>query len=293
MSRRVAGPVRLPVLHLALLLALLLAGCASADTSPGAGAGPHAGAGDVSGTVRIAAAADLRFALDEVLVLVAEQHPQVSTTVTYGSSGQFLQQISNGAPFDLYLSADAAYPRELVAAGLAEQDELFDYAVGRLALWVPDGSALDPGDGLSVLTDPRVRRVSIANPEHAPYGVAAVAAMRAAGVHDDVADRLVLGENVSQAAEFVRTGQADAGVVALSLVLAEPTRDVGEWAEVPPELFPTLLQGGVVLGAAHDPAAARAVRDVLLGEPGREVLDRYGFARPETLPGTRPEQSTP
>ena len=270
---------------------VLLAGCTgggaggTSDASGTAARGVDlssdgAGPGEVSGTVTVAAAADLRFALDEVLALVAEQHPDVVTTVTYGSSGQFLQQIDNGAPFDLYLSADAAYPRELVDAGLAEEDELFDYAVGRLALWVPDGSDLDPAVGLSLLADPRVDRVAIANPEHAPYGVAAVAAMREAGVHDDVEDRLVLGENVSQAAEFVRTGQADAGVVALSLVLAEATRGVGRWEEVPPGTFPPLLQGGVVLARAQDPAAARAVRDVLLSEAGREVLDSYGFARP-------------
>lgn len=272
--------------------AFVLTGCASAAPGGAPGAAPTAGspaAGSPAseppaagtGEVQVAAASDLRFALDEVLETAAAQHPGLRTSVTYGSSGQFLQQIDNGAPFDLYLSADAAYPRELVAAGLAEQDDLFTYATGRLVVWVPEGSVLDPADGLAVLADPRVRSVAVANPEHAPYGVAAVAAMRAAGVLDAAEPKLVLGENVSQAAEFVRAGQADVGVVALSLVLSDPLREVGSWAEVPPELFPPLEQGGVVLAGAEDPDAARRVRDVLLGEQGRAALDRYGFTLPE------------
>jgi molybdate transport system substrate-binding protein len=129
-----------------------------------------------------------------------------------------------------------------------------------------------------VLADPAVRTVAIANPEHAPYGRAAVEALRSAGVEDVVEPKLVLGENVSQAADFVRSGNADAGVVALSLVLASSVKDEGRWAEVPLELFSQLEQGGVVLAGARDPAAARAVRDELLGEEGRAVLASYGFS---------------
>jgi molybdate transport system substrate-binding protein len=249
---------------LTALLLVLLAGCGGADA-------------DERAAVRVAAASDLRFALDEVVRLVEEQHPRIDVDVAYGSSGTFLQQIVNGAPFDLYLSADVQYPRQLVDQGLADRADLFRYAMGRLVVWVPEGSPVDPAPGLSALVDERVRRVAVANPEHAPYGRAAVAALRSAGVDDVVTPKLVLGENVAQAAEFVQSGNADAGVVALSLVLSDPLREVGRWSEVPLDAFPRLEQGGVVLGRAAEPAAARAVRDVLLGPRGRAVLDRYGF----------------
>jgi molybdate transport system substrate-binding protein len=270
--------VRRPTLLAALAAVLTLAACTTPQPSTAPAEAPD---GTVTGQVRIAAASDLKFALDEVVDLATTAHPELTVTVTYGSSGMFLQQIQDGAPFDLYLSADLAYPRALVAEGLAEEADLFPYAVGRLALWVPEGSALDPDQGLAVLTDDTVRRVAVANPEHAPYGRAALAALRTAGLEEQVAPKLVLGENVAQAAEFVLSGNADAGIVALSLVLSDPLRDEGRWAEVPLDAFPTLEQGGVVLARATHPEAARTVRDTLLGPDGREVLERYGFVLPE------------
>lgn len=254
----------------AAALALVLPACA--------GAGPTADTG--SATVRVAAASDLRFVLDDVADVLAEQHPGVRLAVTYGSSGTFVQQISNGAPFDLYLSADVEYAQQLVDADLASDDDVFVYAVGRLVVWTPEGSTVDPAPGLSVLARPTVRTVAIANPEHAPYGRAAVAAMRSAGVHDAVADKLVVGENVAQAAEFVQSGNADAGVVSMSMVLAEPLRNSGRWVEVPPSAFPRLAQGGVVLASARDAEAADAVREALLSEDGRDVLVRHGLGVP-------------
>ncbi len=261
---------------LAALAALALpAGC-------GGGGSTSASGDDAPTTVRVAAASDLKFALDEVADLVAADHPEIRVDPVYGSSGTFLQQIENGAPFDLYLSADLRYPQELVDGEMASADDLFGYAVGRLVLWVPDGSPVDPAQGLKVLTDPELQRISIANPEHAPYGVAAVAALKTEDLYDDVRPRLVLGENVAQAAEFVQSGNADAGLVAKSLVLSDPLRGVGRWYELPLDLYPRLDQGGVVLAGAQDLDAARTVRDVLLSEPGREILARYGF----TMPGT-------
>lgn len=262
-----------PLLALALLTSLL-AGC-------GAGSGARAGDPPVR-EVRVAAASDLTFALEELQPLLDAAHPGVRLRTTYGSSGTFLQQITEGAPFDLFLSADLSFPRQLADQGRADPADLFTYAVGRLVVWTPEGSDVDPAGGLRVLTDPRVRRVAVANPEHAPYGRAALAALRTAGVLDDVRPKLVLGESVSQAAEFVQSGNADAGVVAKSLVLSDPLREEGRWSEVPLDAFPRLLQGGVVLGRARDPAAARAVRETLLSEPGRALLRRYGFSLPET-----------
>jgi molybdate transport system substrate-binding protein len=268
-----AVPRRLPLS--ALAGAVLLSACAV-----GPAAAPEPRTSDQA-TVRVAAAADLKFALDEVVEIAESRRPGLDLVVVYGSSGTFLQQVRNGAPYDLYLSADLAYPRELVDDGLAAEGDLFRYAVGRLVLWVPDGSAVDPADGLEVLARSEVRRVAIANPEHAPYGVAASSALEATGVADRVGDKLVLGENVAQAAEFVRSGNADAGIVALSLVLSDPLRDVGAWAEVPAELYPRLDQGGVVLARSEEKGAARFARDVLLGEEGSAVLAEYGFSLPE------------
>ncbi|MEX1209477.1 MAG: molybdate ABC transporter substrate-binding protein [Candidatus Nanopelagicales bacterium] len=224
--------------------------------------------------VNVAAAADLRYALNEIITLAQDANPETEFAVTYGSSGQFLQQIVNGAPFDLYLSADEAFPQQLVDEGLATDP--FPYAIGRLVLWVPEASSLDPRDGLSVLAD--ARRIAIANPEHAPYGRAAVSAMETAGIYDEVSNRLVLGENVAQAAEFVMTGNADAGVVALSLVLSDPLRDVGEWWEIPVNTFPAIAQGGALI---TDSSGARLLRDIITGPAGRDVLARYGFTLPE------------
>lgn len=230
--------------------------------------------GGTTERVNVAAAADLRYALNDIITIAQDANPDSEFAVTYGSSGQFLQQIVNGAPFDLYLSADRAFPQQLVDEGLATDP--FRYAIGRLVLWVPESSSLDPRDGLSVLSD--ARRISIANPEHAPYGRAAVSAMETAGVYDALADRLVLGENVAQAAEFVLTGNADAGIVALSMVLSDPLRDVGTWWEIPVDTFPTIDQGGALI---TDSAGARALRDILTGPQGRDILARYGFTLPE------------
>lgn len=253
------------------IIAATLAGCAAPNP------GIDTGVPTEATVVRVAAAADLKFALEDVAELLQADRPDIRLAITYGSSGTFLQQISNGAPFDLYLSADLDYPRRLVDAGHAAEEDLFSYAVGRLVLWAPEGSAIDPGDGLNVLTEPGIRRIAIANPEHAPYGRAAVSAMQSAGIYEAVKDKLVLGENVAQAAEFVQSGNADVGIVAMSLVLADPLQDSGHWAEVPLDAFPRMEQGGVVLAGAANVEAARTVRDTLLSEPGRELLKRYGF----------------
>ena len=232
--------------------------------------------------VRVAAAADLKFALDAVFSATAAATGEIRPAVTYGSSGNFFAQIENGAPFDLFLSADVEYPRRLAAKGLAD-GEPFLYAVGRIALWVPASSALDLRTlGLSALLDPSVRKVAIANPRHAPYGRAAEAALRSLGVYEGAREKLVLGENVAQAAQFVQSGAADAGVMALSLVLAPPMRSSGRYVEIPLESYPRIDQGGIVLKGARDPAAARALRDALLGARGRELLREYGFFLPAT-----------
>lgn len=236
------------------------------------------GAGDRQ-TVRVAAASDLRFAFEDIAALIQQDHPEVDIRVTYGSSGQFVQQIRNGAPFDIFLSADRAYVEDLVTDNLTDESTMFDYAVGRLVTWYPTREPATPG--VRGLADASIRTVAIANPEHAPYGRAALEALTAAGVLADVQPKVVLGENVSQAAEFARTGNADAAIVALSLVLADPLRDVGSWTEVDPESFTRLDQTGVILATAESPEGAQRVREAMTSEAGRTILAEYGFTLPE------------
>ncbi len=152
--------------------------------------------------VRIAAAADLKFALDEVIATFGQANPGIRVEPTYGSSGTFHAQLRQRAPYDLFLSADIAYPQDLVSKGIGARRDLFGYARGRLVLWVPKQSRLPvERDGLRALTG--ATRVAIANPRHAPYGRAAEAVMRHAGVWAAVERRLVLAENVAQADQFV------------------------------------------------------------------------------------------
>ena len=228
----------------------------------------------------VAAAADLRFALDELAAKFHATHTAVDLAVTYGSSGNFFAQIQNGAPFDVFLSADADYPRRLIAAGLANRDSLFLYGIGRIVLWVPAGSLLDPSLGIGALEAPSVHHIAIANPEHAPYGRAAVAALRSLGVYDRVSPKLVLGENVAQAFQFVESGAAEAGIVALSLAAAPAARNRGRYWELPASAYPKIEQGGVILNRAPAGPAAQ-FRAFLLSAEARRILRQYGFAPPQ------------
>ena len=223
----------------------------------------------------VAAAADLKWALEDLRQEFRAAQPAVQVDLTFGASGQLYAQLTQKAPFDLFLSADMDYPRRLQEAGLARG--LFTYGRGRLALVVPAGSALDPARlGLRTLLDPAVRHAALANPAHAPYGRAARSALEAAGLWAELQPRLVLGENVAQAAQFVQSGAAEAGLVALSLTraAAAPWPAAQDWL-VPAELHPPLDQGGVILAWARDPGAAEAFRDFLLGPRGRAILARY------------------
>jgi molybdate transport system substrate-binding protein len=228
----------------------------------------------------VAAAADLKFAMDEIVTAFGKARPGLTVSVSYGSSGNFLSQIVNGAPFDLFFSADIEYPRRLGEAGLATTGSEFRYAVGRIVVWVPAASSIPIERGLQVLAGPEVRRIAIANPRHAPYGRAAEAALRAAGVYEAVKDKLVFGENVAQTAQFVQSGATDAGIIALSLAIAPTLAKQGRYFEVPLDSYPRMEQGGIILNRARDVEAARAFRDFVLGPEGRAVLEGYGFFLP-------------
>ncbi len=233
------------------------------------------------GRVRVAAAADLNVALPAIVSRFGAAH-DVDVTMAYGSSGTFFAQLLNQAPFDLFLSADVDYPNQLAARGLTVPQSEFTYAVGRLALWAPASSPLDvKGQGLRALTAPSLAHVAIANPAHAPYGRAAVAALQAAGVYDAVQPKLVFGESVAEAMQFAQSGAADAGIVARSLAQAPGAPSAGVVFDIPPATYPRMDQGGVILKWAADPDAARALRGFLLSAEGRAILEGSGFALPD------------
>jgi molybdate transport system substrate-binding protein len=235
-----------------------------------------------AGQITVAAAADLKFALDELTAEFHTNQPGISVKVTYGSSGSFFTQLQNQAPFDLFFSADVAYPRKLAAAGLALDTNVFLYAVGRIVVWVPKASPVDVEKlGIQSLLAPSVQKIAIANPKHAPYGVAAMAAMKSLGVYDQAEPKLVFGENVAQTVQFVESGAADIGVIALSLAVAPQMRDSGRYWEIPLNAYPKMEQGGIIMNWTKEAEAARAFRDFVMGERGRNVLKRNGFYLPE------------
>jgi molybdate transport system substrate-binding protein len=230
--------------------------------------------------IRVAAAADLKFAMGE-LAGEFEKHQGARVSVTYGSSGNFFSQLQNGAPFDLFFSADIEYPKKLDAAGLAEPGTLYEYAIGRIVIWTPADANVDvKKHGWETLLDARVEKIAIANPEHAPYGRAAVAALQKAGIYESVKTKLVYGENISQTAQFVQSGNAQAGIVALSLAVSPAMRDGKRW-EIPAEMHPALEQGAIVLKDAKNKDAALAFLEFVKSAVGRATLAKYGFEFPE------------
>ncbi len=233
-----------------------------------------------SGEITIAVASDLNFVFKEI-VADFEKTTGHTVKVSLGSSGNFFAQLSSGAPFDLFFSADMSYPRKLAEGGLADPATLFMYGVGRIVLWVPNDSPIDVGVlGMQALQHPSVHKIAIANPKHAPYGRAAVAAMEYYKVHAVVKDKLVLGENIAQTAQFVQTGGAEIGIIALSLAVAPAVKKTGRFWEVPPDAYPRLEQGAVILTQAKDPKTARLFLDYVRGPEGRGVFARYGLVTP-------------
>jgi molybdate transport system substrate-binding protein len=229
----------------------------------------------------VAAAADLSAALQEIGDRYQKQSG-VQLKLSFGASGSLTQQIQNGAPFDLFFSADMDYPRQLIASGAADQASLYQYAVGKLVLWVPADSPLDlDRNGINVLLDPSVKKIAMANPQHAPYGRATAAALKHAGVYDRVADRLVLGENVAQAAQFVESGNAQAGFVALAHAVAPAMRGKGKYWEVPADFYPPLTQGVVVLSHSQHKKEAAEFLAYIKTKQAAELLRKYGFTLPQ------------
>jgi molybdate transport system substrate-binding protein len=228
--------------------------------------------------LRVAAASDLQFAMTDLAREFRQAHPDIDLDTVFGSSGNFYAEIGNGAPFDFFLSADSEYPRRLIQDKLADPASLFVYGVGHLAVWVSKDSPIDVARlGMKSLAAASVKHIAIANPEHAPYGRAAQAAIRSAGIYDSVAPKLVMGENIAQAFQFVQSGAAEIGIVAMSLALAPSAREKGKFWEVPANLHPKMEQSGVILTHAANPDGARAFRSFLLSDAALRTLKSYGF----------------
>lgn len=229
--------------------------------------------------LRVAAASDLQAALPR-LAERFQRDTGVAVTLTFGSSGNFYTQIQNGAPFDLFFSADTQYPARLQSGGFADPADIYKYAVGKIVLWARTDAPIDVRRGLQALGDARVRRVAIANPDHAPYGRAAVAALQHEGLYERVRSKLVLGENISQAAQFVESGNAEAGIIALSLAVAPMLRDSGSYYQVPASFYPPLEQAAVVLSRSPNRGAAREFVAFLKRPDAVRLLQDFGFSAP-------------
>jgi molybdate transport system substrate-binding protein len=251
-------------LFLVVLLALGISQSAAAQSAPPKAPAP----------ITIAAAADLKYVLDSLVTIYNHQHPQARATVVYGSSGRFYEQLSHGAPFDLFFSADSDYPRRLQQAGLtvgAPQP----YALGRLVLW---GKKQDISTkGMSTLLDPQVKRVAIANPAHAPYGKKAEEILRHYKLYDQVKPKLVLGENIGQTAQYAATGAADVGLLAYSLALSPELRRAGRFYLIPATAHTPLQQSFVVLKRASANPSAATFASFMASPTARQALKKYGF----------------
>lgn len=256
------------------LYAVMLGGCANQEDS--------SAKVDKVRSISIAAASDLQFVLPGILDEFQKSNPDLEVRVTFGSSGNFFAQLTNKAPFDVFLSADISYPEKLIKQGTATEGSLFRYAVGELVLWVPKDSALDiESKGLNILSDGRVTKIAIANPKHAPYGRAAMAALQGAKLYDAVEKKLVLAENIAQAAQFVESGSAEIGLIAHSIASSPAMKEKGRFVSIPREYYPPLEQAGVILSWVKEKELAEKFREYLTVGQGRELLGKAGFRLPE------------
>jgi molybdate transport system substrate-binding protein len=258
---------RLFGLRVLRLLAALLAAATLSLTSAGAGAE----------AITIAAASDLKFALDEIIATFKQAHPKDEISVSYGSSGKLFTQIQQGAPYDLFFSADKDFATELAAKGLAGS-AVIGYGCGRLALWSPSLAANDLT--FEYLSNPAITRIAIANPAHAPYGKRAKEALQASGKWQSVEAKLVYGESIAETAQFVQTGNAQVGLIALALALSPALVSKGSYWLVPSSLHSPLEQALIVTKRAEKNALAQDFARYIGTAPARALLSRYGFEEP-------------
>ena len=235
-------------------------------------------------TITIAAAADLKFAMDELVGDFKKTNPDAQVDVVYGSSGNFFSQINQGAPYDLFFSADITYPQQLVTAGLAASDAK-PYAYGRIVLW--SGNMDASRMTLESLTDPKITRIAIANPQHAPYGKRAQEALQAAALWDKIQPKLIYGENIAQTAQFVESGNAQVGIIALSLAVNLELASKGGYWLIPEKLHQPLEQAYIITKRAQNNALARRFADFMDSKAARTVMIKYGFVLPGEASGNQ------
>ena len=235
-------------------------------------------AGASAQELKIAAASDLTSAMQK-LGPAFEKQTGVHLNFTFGSSGNFFAQIRQGAPFDVFLSADRSYPETLDGGGQTEGTVI--YARGKLVMWASNTFAVEPSaDNFNILTSAAVRKIAIANPEHAPYGRAAVAALVHYKVYDQIKPKLVLGENISQTAQFVQSGNADIGFIALSIALSDEMKKSGRYAVLSLDSYPPLEQAGTVVRSSKSKKQAHQFLEFLRTPAAQKILHDYGFENP-------------
>jgi molybdate transport system substrate-binding protein len=230
-----------------------------------------------AGKIAIAAASDLKFAMDEIVAAFKRDNPGEEVEVVYGSSGKFHTQIRQAAPYDLFFSADIAFPQELAKAGLTAS-AVRPYAVGRIVLWSASMDATKMT--LESLLDPGIAHIAIANPKHAPYGKRAEEALKAAGLWEKVEPKLVYGENIAQTAQFVQTGNAEVGILALSLAINPELAAKGGYWPIPERLHQPLEQGFAITSRAAGNVLAKKFADYMDSKPARAAMTKHGFVLP-------------
>ncbi len=225
----------------------------------------------------VAAASNLRFAMEDIVDEFGKAF-QTEIQVAYGSSGSFTAQLMAGAPFDLFFSADEVLPRKLISKGLALEDTLYRYGTGRIVLWVSNGSAIHPErEGMKALLHPSVHKIAMANPRHAPYGAAAVAALKNTGLYESLRARLVFGENISEAAHFVRKGSAEIGILSYAHAVSLPLKDDGRFWPIPATSYPPLNQGAIILQQSRNVPLSKSFINFIIEGLGREIMKGYGY----------------
>ncbi len=222
----------------------------------------------------VAAASDLTQAFEEI-GREFEATNKIKVVFVFGSTGMLTRQIENGAPMDLFAAANVDYIDQLEQKGLIIPGTKAIYARGRITMWTTADSPLTI-QTISDLRQPEVKRIAIANPDHAPYGLAAQQALQKAGMWDEVKPKLVYGDNIRQTLQYAETGNVDVAIVALSL----SQQSKGRWTLIPEELHEPINQGVAVLKTTRNETAARAFSSFVTGPRGREILAKYGFAFP-------------
>jgi molybdate transport system substrate-binding protein len=234
-------------------------------------------------TLTVAAAANLGPALREISARF-EKQSGIHVALVFGSSGNLTTQIEHGAPYDAFLSADVSYPEQLAREGLGERESVRRYAVGKLVLWVKKDSHIDLDRlGERALLAPEVRKIAIANPVHAPYGTAAMKYLKSSNLYDELKDKLVMGEDVAQAAQFVISGNAQIGIIPLSLALAPNMVATGRYHPLP-KTAPSVEQGAIVITKSADKSAAEKFLEFMKSPDAVGILRRYGYEVPESKP---------